>query len=309
MISVKRRARFAGAVAAVVVTAGCAPGTAATPAAGGRIRIVAAENQYGDVAAQIGGQYVDVTSIVSNPNTDPHTYEVSASVARSIASASIVIQNGLGYDSFMNTVESAIGGGGRRVFDVRRLLGVPAGEQNPHLWYDPKTMPAVASALAAELRALQPAHAAYFAANLARFSASLQPWLTALATFRDLHPGAMVATTEPVADYMLPAAGATDRTPLSFEADVMNGIDPAPQAVSIEDQLLRHHQVKVLVYNHQVTDSVTQGLLSLARRAGVPVVGVYETMPAPGYDYQSWMLAEVEALDRAVTSGTSTEGL
>lgn len=306
MVSVKGWTVVAAAVAVAVT--GCAPSTTATPGANGRIRIVAAENEYGDVASQIGGPYVDVSSIMSNPNTDPHTYEVSASVAQSIAAASIVIQNGLGYDSFMNTVESAVGGG-RKVIDVQKVLGVPSSEQNPHLWYDPKTMPAVVSVLVADLSALQPAHAGYFSANAARFSTSLQPWRDALAAFEAAHAGAPVATTEPVADYMLQAAGADNLTPFSFQADVMNGVDPSPQAVSVEDGLITGRRVKALVYNHQVTDSVTQSFVTAAERAGVPVVGVYETMPVPGYDYQSWMLAEVQALDRAVTSGTSTKGL
>ena len=304
MVAVKRWR----VLAAASVLAGCAPSTTPAPGANGRIRIVAAENEYGDVAAQIGGQYVDVQSIMNNPNTDPHTYEVSASVAQSVAAASIVIQNGRGYDSFMNTVESAVGGG-RKVIDVEKLPGVPTDKQNPHLWYDPGTMPAVVQAVVADLSALQPAHADYFSANATRFSASLQPWRSALEAFSADHPGTAVATTEPVADYMLQAAGITNLTPFSFQADIMNGVDPSPQAVSVEDELITGHHVKALVYNHQVTDAVTQSFVALARRAGVPVVGVYETMPTPGYDYQSWMVDEVQALDRAVTSGTSTEGL
>ena len=295
-------------VAVAIAVSGCAPSTPVRPAAGGRVRIVAAENQYGDVAAEIGGQYADVTSIMSNPSTDPHTYEVSASVARSIASASIVIQNGLGYDSFMNNVEAAAGGG-RKVIDVQKLLGIPGREENPHLWYDPRTMPAVASQLVADLSALQPAHAAYFSDNAVRFSTSLRAWVDALAAFKTDHPGVAVATTEPIADYMLQAAGVTNLTPFSLQVDIMNGVDPSPQAVSAEDGLIRGHAVKALVYNRQVTDSVTRGFVGEAEHAGVPVVGVYETMPTPGFVYATWMLAEVQALDRAVTSGTSTRGL
>ena len=276
--------------------------------AGGRIRVVAAENQYGDVAAQIGGSYVSVYSVESNPNTDPHTYELSARVAGSIGSAGVVIENGAGYDPFMQKIESA-SGRGHRVIDVQRLLGLPGDTANPHLWYDPKTMPLVASAVAGALAEAQPAHAAYFRANADRFKLSLQPWQAALAQFRSDHPGVAVATTEPVADYMLQAAGADDLTPFSFQADIMNGTDPAPQDVSLVTDLLRNHRVKALVYNQQVTDTITAGFIRDAQRAGIPVVGVYETMPVPGYDYQSWMLAEVHALDRAVTSGVSSPSL
>ena len=275
----------------------------------GKLSIVAAENQYGDVAAQVGGRYVEVTSVESDPDTDPHTYEVSADVAQKVATCSIVIQNGLGYDAFMDRVESAAPSSDRKVIDVQQLLHLPASAPNPHLWYSPTTMPAVAEALANDLSALEPDHAGYFRANAASFVASLQPWLAALSAFAAAHPHAPVATSEPVADYMLAAAGADDVTPFRFQADVMNGVDPAPQDLTIERDVLSQRRVKVFVYNQQVTDSLTAGFVATAQKAGVPVVGVYETMPTPGYNYQSWMLAEVRALDRAVTSGLSTTEL
>jgi zinc/manganese transport system substrate-binding protein len=118
-----------------------------------------------------------------------------------------------------------------------------------------------------------------------------------------------VATTEPVADYMLQAAGADNLTPWTFQADIMNGTDPSPQGVAAERALFTEHKVKVFLYNQQVTDSLTSSFISLAHASGIPVVGVYETMPVPGYDYQSWMLAEVNALTKAVAGKTSTEHL
>lgn len=295
-------------LAVVLAASGCAGVTPAHPV-GGLISVVAAEDQYGNVAAQVGGRYVSVFSVESNPDTDPHTYEVSASVAQEVAGAQVVIQNGLGYDTFMADVERATPSPGRRTIDVQRLLGLPSSTTNPHLWYSPKTMPSVAGALAADFSTLAPAHAAFFRTNAARFVASLQPWFDALAAFASAHPRTPVATTEPVADYMLAAAGTVDETPFRFQADVMNGVDPAPQDVTLETDLLAQRRVKVFVYNQQVTDSLTAGFIATARRAGVPVVGVYETMPTPGYDYQSWMLAEIRALDRAVTTGASTSQL
>ena len=277
--------------------------------ASGQIRIVAAENQYGDVAQQIGGPFVNVTSIVSNPDVDPHSYEVSASVAKSISKASIVIQNGLGYDPFMNDIENAGSVSGQNVIVVQKVLGLPGSTPNPHLWYDPQTMPALARALTAVLDRTDPAHASYFDTNETKFVASLAPWRDAASRFAHDHPGVPVATTEPVADYLLRALGADIRTPFSFEVDVMNGVDPAPQDVVRESDLLAHRRVAVLVYNQQVTDSVTAGFIAQARHDGVPVVGVYETMPRPGYDYQTWMEAEVRAIDQAVTSRTSTQRL
>jgi zinc/manganese transport system substrate-binding protein len=195
------------------------------------------------------------------------------------------------------------------VINVQRLLGLPSSTPNPHLWYAPATMAAVAHALVADLSAIAPQHAAYFAANAKRFDASLVLWRGALRQFAARYPHTPVAVTEPVGDYMLQAAGARIMTPFSLEADVMNGVDLAPQDVTRQRELISRHQVKVLLYNQQVTDSVTQSFLSAARSAGIPVVGLYETMPVPGYDYQSWMLAEVKALERAVATGASTARL
>jgi zinc/manganese transport system substrate-binding protein len=293
--------------AATVVLSGC--GATTDPARPGTISVVAAENEYGNVAAQIGGSHVAVSSVESNPNTDPHTYEVSPSVAQEIGSARLVIQNGIGYDAFMTRILSASSDPARKVINVQHLLGLPDSTPNPHLWYDPTTMPKVANALAADFAALQPANAADFRANAATFIASLNPWLQALAGFKAKYAGTPVATTEPVADYMLTAAGADNLTPFRFQADVMNGVDPSPQEVSLQTGLFTGHKVKAFVYNQQVTDALTQSFITAARAAGIPVIGVYETMPTPGFTYQSWMLAEVEALQKAVADGISTQSL
>lgn len=309
-----KRLKAALAVAATVAGLGtglaaCGPPRLGPLTADGRVRIVAAESQYGNVAAQVGGRWAHVVSIVNNPNTDPHSYEINAGVARQIDSAAIVVQNGLGYDSFMDTIESAAGRPGRRIIDVQKLLHLPSSTTNPHLWYDPATMPAVAARLASDLASIAPQHASYFSANAARFDASLQPWRQAIARLRTDYPGAPVASTEPVAGYLLQAAGLSDLTPSSFMLAIMNGVDPAPQDLTFQANLIRRHQVRALVYNQQVTGPVTVSFLAQARRQGIPLVGVYETMPAPGYDYQSWMLAETDALARALGSGRSTEKL
>jgi zinc/manganese transport system substrate-binding protein len=281
-----------------------------SPAAGasstGVVSVVAAENEYGNVAAQIGGRYVRVSSVESNPNTDPHTYEVSPSVAGEVAGASLVIQNGVGYDSFMNRLESASTNAERKVIVVQLLLGLPNSTPNPHLWYSPRTMPAVAKAIERDLAALDPSHAGYFRANLTKFDTSLQPWFAAIAAFKAKHAGTPAATTEPVADYLLQAMGIHNLTPFGFQADIMNGTDPTPQDIALENGFFSNHTVKVFCYNQQVVDSLTESIRAHAQRSGVPVVGVYETMPTPGYTYQSWMLAETRAIQKAVVSGQST---
>jgi zinc/manganese transport system substrate-binding protein len=291
---------------------GCAGGGYGATVGGGAagaILAVGAENEYANVIAQVGGPYVKVIAIESNPNTDPHSFEASPSVAEAVSAARLVVQNGVGYDTFMEKIESASPSSSRRVIDVQKLLGLGDSTPNPHLWYAPRTMPAVARALAADLSALEPAHAAYFRASALAFERSLTPWYQAIKQFARDYPGTPVATTEPVGDYMLEAAGTKNLTPFELQADIMNGVDPAPQDVTLQSELLARHRVKVFVYNQQVTDSLTQGFLEAAKRDGVPVVGVYETMPTPGYDYQSWMLAETLALRRALAEDVSTERL
>ena len=301
------------ALGVVPLASACSSSTAATSGSsgsgGGKIVAVGAENEYADVLAQVGGKYVQASAIMSNPNTDPHTFEASASVGRLVNAAQLVVQNGLGYDTFMNTIENAVPDSSRRVIVVQKLLGVPDSTRNPHLWYQPGTMPAVANAIAADLAALQPAHTAYFKAHAAAFTASLAAWNKAIAAFKARYPGTPVATTEPVADYLLQAAGADNLTPWAFQADIMNGTDPSAQDVATQRSLFTQHKVKVILYNQQVTDSLTESFITLAQANGIPVVGVYETMPEPGYHYQSWMLAEVQALQKAVADHLSSEHL
>jgi len=292
-----------------LLASACSAASGFTDAPAGVIAAVGAENEYANVIAQVGGKYVQASAIMSNPNTDPHTFEASASVAREVSEAQLVVQNGVGYDTWADTIESAAPNPARKVIVVQNLLGLPDSTPNPHLWYKPGTMPAVANAIAADLAAIQPAHAAYFKANAAAFIASLDAWDGAIAAFKAKYPNTPVATTEPVADYMLQAAGADNLTPWAFQADIMNGTDPSAQDVAIERSLFTQHKVKVFLYNQQVTDSLTQSFITLAQQNGIPVVGVYETMPVPGFDYQSWMLTEVQDLQKAVVSHVSTEHL
>ncbi|MDE3087012.1 MAG: zinc ABC transporter substrate-binding protein [Acidobacteriota bacterium] len=294
------------AVPAAALLSACAAGPTATP---GVVAAVGAENQYADVLSQVGGRYVEVSSVLDDPNSDPHGFELSTSVAKEVGAAALVVQNGLGYDDFMTKIESATPNPRRRVLVVQHLLGLPDATRNPHLWYAPTTMPAVARAVAGALAALEPDHAAYFRARLERFDASLQPWRSAVAAFEARYRGVAVATTEPVADDLLEAMGADNRTPFAFQAAVMNGVDPSPQDISLVHGLLTGHRVRVLCVDAQVVSSLTASIRRTALRAGVPVVAVYETMPAPGYDFQRWMLAEVRAVERAVAGGVSTERL
>jgi zinc/manganese transport system substrate-binding protein len=274
-----------------------------------KIVAVGAENEYANVLSQIGGRYVEVSSILKDPNTDPHTFEASPSVAEEISRAQLVVQNGVGYDVFMNKIEAASPNPKRKVIVAQKVLGLATDTPNPHLWYGPATMPAVARVIAEDLGKLDPSHAAYFEHNLTSFDASLQPWLHAIASFKAKYPHTPVAVTEPVADDLLKAMGMRILTPFVFQADIMNGVDPAPEDISLEEGFFTSHEAKVFCYNQQVVDSLTSTIKQSALSAKVPVVGVYETMPTPGYDYQTWMLAEVKAIEAAITHHRSTEKL
>ena len=302
------RLAAAGAVLAALSLSALAAAGAPVAAAGPIVPVVAAENEYASVAQSVGGPFVRVTAVMSNPNIDPHTYEASTAVAAAVAGAGLVIQNGVGYDSFMQKLEAASPRRGRLVLTVGSALGYGAHTLNPHLWYKPSTMPRVAVLLARDLSRLMPAHAAYFANRAKAFTASLGAWHKALAGLRKAAKGAPVAVTEPVADYMLQAAGLSIRTPWSFQAAVMNGTDPWPQDVATEDALIEGRKVKVLVYNRQAVDSVTVQILALARAHHVPVVGVYETMP-PHLGYAAWMTAETRAVEKAIVDHVSTATL
>jgi len=269
------------------------------------ISIVAAENEYGNVAKQLGGAYVNVTSVMSNPNTDPHDYEASPSVASLISGAQIVIQNGLGYDSFINKLESASPNAKRINIDAQSLLGLPNSTSNPHLWYKTSTMETVAITLTKDLIKLDPQHRRYFTDKKDSFIASLTQINQEVRRFKETYKNINAATTEPVSDYMMSALGIHNLTPWPLQSDIMNGIDPSPEDVSIELNLLTHHKVNIFIYNEQVTTSLTQSFVEAAQKAHIAIVGVYETMPEPGYNYQSWMKAEIKALTNAITKHQS----
>lgn len=281
---------------------------AVNPAQAARINAIGIESQYANIIAQIGGPDITVTAIETDPNTDPHSFEVSPKIAAVIANANLVVENGLGYDGWADKMLTASPNSARLVINVQHLLGRPDDTENPHLWYAPATIPALADALEADLAKLDPAHAATFQANTAKFKTALAPWLTAIATFKVTYPNLAVAVTEPVANAMLDAIGVNIRTPFALQAAIMNGTDPAPQDVTAQNNLLTYHNAKIFIYNQQVTDPLTQSFLAEARQNHIPVVGVYETMPT-GMSYQRWMLATLAALTQAACCQISTQSL
>jgi zinc/manganese transport system substrate-binding protein len=261
------------------------------------INIIAAENFYGDVARQIGGDSVSVTSILTNPGQDPHLFEVSPSVARLLSAAAIVVYNGADYDPWMARLLTVARSPDRRVIVVADLLHKETGA-NPHLWYDPATMPIYATALTAMLAEHDPAHRDIYRQRQGSFLASLQPVRTRIADLRRKYSGAAVTATEPVFSYMATALGFIMRNE-RFQLAVMNNTDPRMSDMMAFENDLRRHAVRLLFYNSQATSPAAQRLVAIATQSNVPVVGVAETAPA-GSTYQDWMLSQLDAVAQAL---------
>jgi zinc/manganese transport system substrate-binding protein len=265
----------------------------------GRLAVVAAENEYGDIAAQIGGAHVHVTSILSDPNADPHLYEPGSSNGLAVAEARVVIQNGVGYDAFMTKLEHASPSSKRSVLVIADVLAIRGNDANPHLWYDVPALPKVAGAIAAAFEQADPAHAGAYRGGLARFNASLQPLQREVARIRASFGGSPVAYTEPVPGYLLDAAGLENLAPSSFTRAIEEGTEPTPQAVAAMDALLTKKRVQVLLYNSQAVSPITARAQASARAARIPIVGVTETLP-PKLSFQQWQLGQARRLAEAL---------
>jgi zinc/manganese transport system substrate-binding protein len=281
------------AIASAVVL----PARAATP-----VPVVAAENFYGDIAKAVGGSHVSVTSIMSNPDEDPHLFEASPSVARNLSAARLVVYNGVDYDPWVAKLLDAASSPNRVAIVAGDIVGHKVGD-NPHLWYDPATMPAVAAAVAAKLAAIDPANASDYTANLARLDADLKKVADKAAAIKAKFGGAAVTATEPVYGYMAAALGLQMRNE-SFQLSVMNDTEPSARDTAAMESDLKGRKVKVFFYNSQVTDPLTSRLLAIANKAGVPVVGVTETEPK-GKSFSAWMLSELEATEKALSGPSS----
>ena len=291
--------------AATLLSAAC--GSAITTG-GGRnsIRVVAAENFWGSVVTQLGGSHVSVTSIVSDPNTDPHDYQSSASNARAFALAQYVITNGAGYDNWADSLLSANQSSGRTVLSVAELLGKKAGD-NPHFWYDPSYVERVADRITADLSAVDSADSAYFTQQRAAFEAALQPYHTRIAAIRQQFSGHKVAATESIFVYMASALGLDLVSPAEFMQAVAEGNDPPADTVTEFQHELQSREATVLVYNEQTATDVTTNLRQIAVQQNIPVVGVTETIQPPDTSFQLWMVGELNDVQNALNASQLTQ--
>jgi zinc/manganese transport system substrate-binding protein len=268
----------------------------------GTISIVAAENFYGDVAQQVAGSNATVASILRNPDQDPHLFEASPSVARLLSAATIVVYNGADYDPWMAKLLAASRSPNRGTVIVADLVHRKAGD-NPHIWYDPPTMPAYAKALAALLAERDPGHKQDYQQRLDAFLASLQPMEAKIADLHSRFGGTAVTATEPVFGYMATALGLTMRNE-RFQLAVMNDTEPRVSDVAAFENDLRKHQVRLLFYNSQASSAAAQRLMKIAQQSKIPIVGVTETQPQ-GKTYQDWMAGELDAVAQALAKPAS----
>jgi zinc/manganese transport system substrate-binding protein len=274
------------------------PGAASksTPAA----EVVAAENVWGDIARQIAGSALTVTSIISRPDQDPHEYESTLGDAALVAHARLVIRNGAGYDTFADKLLTAASGSGRSVLTVADVVGVHGSGANPHLWYRPSYVAATAHAIADAMGRIVPGQVPVLQRNLATFLAGEDKVQQVVAHIRAAHAGDYIAYTEPVAAYLTQDAGLRLGIPASYARAIEEGTDPSPLDDAAFKAALAGHKVRVLLYNGQVTDAATADAKRTAEKNGVPVVAVTETLPPALPDFQSWQLAQARALQAAL---------
>jgi zinc/manganese transport system substrate-binding protein len=310
LLAFARRGVVSFVATAVVACGGAAAGGASSSRPGGPIQplyaydptaltVTGAENFYADLLHQIGGSNVKVYTFISDPTADPHLYESNAADARAVADSRLVIENGLGYDSFMDKLLRASPDPNRVVINVQMLIGARNGA-NVHIWYDPTVMPRVAQSVASSLVELDPAHAAAYTTNFATFLSSLKPLNDEVASLKRRYAGTLVAFTEPVFGYMADAIGLSVKSPREFMKAVEEGNDPPSAAMAAEQDLVTGHQVKALLYNNQTVTKVTTRIKDLATRNGIPLVGVSETA-APGKTFQDWQLSQLKDLERALS--------
>jgi zinc/manganese transport system substrate-binding protein len=266
----------------------------------GSIVVIAAENFWGSLATQLGGSKVNVQSVVTDPNADPHEYETSTNDARAFADADLVILNGAGYDDWGRRLLDANPNAHRQVLDVAQLLGRKAGD-NPHFWYEPGYIVKIADALTAHFRSIDTVDSSYFDQRRGDFGVALKPYEDKIASIKQRFGGTAIGSTESVFVYMANALGLNLITPAAFMDAVSQGNDPPVSSVAAFHDQIAANEIRVLVYNLQTTTAVTTNLVQLAASHHIPSVGVSETEPGSS-TFEDWQLSQLDRLESSLTS-------
>ena len=268
------------------------------------IQIVAAENFWGSLVSQLGGTHANVTSIVSDPNTDPHEYESNPANAIAITNAQLVIVNGAGYDTWALDIISAESTPNQIVLNVQELINQSV-DANPHFWYSPYYVNDTVAAMYKDLVKIDPTDTAYFHQRYASLNSSLwESYMSLEAQIKHAYSGAPVASTESIFVYMANATGLDVVSPVAFMQAVAEGNDPPAQSIVQFEQLLDggNSSVRVLVYNEQTVTPLTQTIKALAAQNQIPTIGVTETIQPPTVTFQVWMQAELINLQNALNA-------
>lgn len=276
--------------------------TAQSATTASKVKVVASTNVYGDIAEQIGGDRVDVTSIISDPDQDPHSFEANTRNQLTLSKAKVVIENGGGYDDFIDRMLKSSGNSSTELINAVKVSGKAApegGELNEHVWYDFPTVSRIADRIAAALGKATPADAATFTKNAQTFKDGLAGLEAKEADIKKTHSGEGIGITEPVPLYLTEASGLVNKTPDAFSEAIEEGDDVSPKILRETLKLYGDKQVKALVYNAQTSGAQTEKVKDAAQAADVPVVPVTETLPK-GEDYLGWMTANVDALAAAL---------
>jgi zinc/manganese transport system substrate-binding protein len=263
---------------------------------------VAAENFYGDITRQLGGSHVSVTSILSDPNVDPHLYESNVQTAETVSKAQLVIENGLGYDTWMDQLLAASPKPGRIVLVAGNIANHKLTD-NPHVWYGFDNVTTIAQAITGALKKLDSNDASTFDSNLAAFKQSLLPLEQKISAINSKYAGTPVALTETIYLYQSTPEGLDVLTPFEFEKAIAEGNEPPADTVTITNDQITRKQVKVLIYNVQTITPITTNLQNEARSLNIPIVPVSETMP-PSKTYQTWMMDQLNTLEQALATAT-----
>lgn len=290
--------------AATLLAPGCGSSDR-TPPSSHTLQVVAGQNFWGSIAAQLGGTHVSVTSVVTNPNADPHDYESSTKAARAFATADYVILNGAGYDDWASKLLSANPNQNRKVFTVADLLDKKTGD-NPHFWYNPDWVEKVADKITADYQAIDSADSSYFSDQRAAFGTALQPYHDRIAKIRSQFPGVPVGATESIFVYLADALGLNLISPPAFMRAVAEGNDPPAQTVAEFHDLIAGKKIKVLVYNVQTATNITEDLKRQAANNGIPVVGISETLQPVDATFQEWQDAQLLTLQNALNAEALT---
>ena len=287
---------------ATLLLAGC--GSAGAAVGSGPVQVVAAENFWGSIAQQIGGSHANVVSIITNPDTDPHSYEPTPNDARAMATSAYVIENGAGYDPWVDKLVSANPVSGRQVLNVAVLNGVAEGG-NPHMWYSPSDVIRVADRIASDLANLDPADAGYFDSQRRQFEQTgLKQYNDLRASIRDKYKGVPVAASESIVAYLATDLNLDLITPPGFMKAISAGTDPTAQDRETFDQQVTQRQVKVFVYNRQNSVPDVVALKQKAQAEGIPVVAITETLDPASASFQDWQVAQLQSLQRALARAT-----